>query len=219
MKLKVDEDFFRDWSADMAYILGIITSDGCLLEYKNGYNGIDITSKDISHLRRIKERLKSEHKIGKKERGYRIQIRNKRIYNNLISLGLTPRKSKIIRLPKVPKKYLSHFIRGVFDGDGSVMVWREPRWNHTWQIRASFTSGSQQFLQDLDKQLRLIAGLSGGKVSSVTRGYHLRYVSMPGCLALYKFMYEDNSNLFLKRKRDKFELFSSLKSNEIRNQK
>ena len=83
----------------MAYILGFIFADGCLVEYRNGYHGLDITSKDLNHLRLIKEKLNAEHKIGKKERGFRLQIRNRDIYNDLINLGLTPRKSKIISFP------------------------------------------------------------------------------------------------------------------------
>jgi len=131
-KLKVNANFFNTWSPGMAYILGFIFADGCLVEHKNGYHGLDITSKDLQLLKLIKEQLKAEHKIAKKERGYHIQIRNRNIYNNLIKLGLIPRKSKIIEFPKLPKRYFSHFVRGLFDGDGSVVIWQEPRWKHTW---------------------------------------------------------------------------------------
>ncbi len=213
MRPKVNEYFFNTWSPAMAYILGFIFADGCLVEYKNGYHGLDITCKDLRHLRLIKKKLKAQHKIGKKERGYRIQIRNKYIYNDLVKLGLTPRKSKIVKFPKILKKHASHFIRGLFDGDGSVMVWREPRWKHTWQIRVSFTSGSQGFLRDLKKHLESLIGLRG-KISNITRGYHLRYLSMPECISLYKFMYGGNNNLYLRRKKHKFEKFILLKTKE-----
>lgn len=198
----------------MSYILGFIFTDGSLVEHRNGYHGLDITNKDLRLLKLIKEQLKAEHKIGKKERGYRIQIRNKIIYNDLMKLGLAPRKSKTLRSAEVPQRYFSHFVRGVFDGDGSVMIWREPRWRHTWQIRVSFASGSRFFLKYLKENLKLRVGLQFGKVSPMTRGYHLRYLSMPECINLYKFMYRGNSDLYLRRKKSKFEKFIFLKAKE-----
>lgn len=68
MKLKVDEDFFKIWSSNMAYILGIITTDGCLVEDGNGYNGLDITSKGKELLEQIKSIMQAAHKISKKTR-------------------------------------------------------------------------------------------------------------------------------------------------------
>jgi len=37
---------------------------------------------------------------------------------------------------------------------------------------------------------------------------------MPECAALYKFMYKNDSGIFLKRKKDKFESFMLLKAKE-----
>jgi intein/homing endonuclease len=213
-KPKVNDRFFSEWSPAMAYVLGFIYADGCLIEHKNGYNGLDITSKDLGLLRLIKKHLESEHKISSKERGYRLQIRNKNIYKDLLACGLIPRKSKIISFPDIPKKFAGHFIRGLFDGDGSVMVWRESRWRRTWQIRASFTSGSKNFLLGLKNYLESIDGSLRGNISPITRGHHLRYISMPECIALYRFMYSGRPDIYLKRKKDKFESFLSLKNKE-----
>jgi len=213
MKLKVNENFFKIWSPAMAYILGFIFADGCLVEHKNGYHGLDITSKDLKHLRLIKEQLKAEHKIGKKERGYRIQIRNRQIYSDLIRLGLTPRKSKRIRFPKIPKGYFAHFIRGLFDGDGSVFIWKEPRWRHTWQIRTTFCSGSLEFIKGLRRELFKNAGLSEGYLRRGSRVMELGY-AIADSLSLYKFMYRGNDNVYLNRKKNKFELFLRIKNQE-----
>lgn len=190
----------------MAYILGFIFADGCLVEYKNGYHGLDITSKDVGHLALIKEQLQAEHKIGKKERGYRIQIRNRNIYNALIKLGLTPRKSKTIKFPKIPIRYFSHFIRGLFDGDGSVFIWKEPRWRHTWQIRTTFCSGSLEFIKGLCQELLKNAGLSEGYLRRASRVMELGY-AIADSLSLYRFMYNRGRSLYLERKKNVFESF------------
>ncbi len=70
---EINQDFFKDWSSNMAYVLGYITADGCIAcrkdRKKNPYI-LDITSVDLEHLNKIKKILKSEYKIGKKTGSY-----------------------------------------------------------------------------------------------------------------------------------------------------
>ena len=40
--------------------------------------------------------------------------------NDLINLGCIPNKSLILLPPKLKDEFISHFIRGYFDGDGSI---------------------------------------------------------------------------------------------------
>ena len=50
-------------------------------------------------------------------------IRDKKMVDDLNKLGCVNNKSLILTFPsedQVPVKYLSHFIRGYFDGDGSL---------------------------------------------------------------------------------------------------
>ena len=197
----------------MAYIFGFITADGCLVEHKNGYHGLDITSKDLTLLSAIKKRMQAGHAIGEKERGYRLQIRNKQIYSDLIRLGLMPRKSKRVKFPRIPKRCFAHFIRGLFDGDGSVFIWKEPRWRHTWQIRTTFCSGSLDFITELRQELFKNAGLSKGYLRRGSRVMELGY-AIADSLALYRFMYNRESNLCLGRKKKVFELFLDSRENK-----
>ncbi len=68
----------------MAYLLGVICADGCLVEHANGYHCLNITSKDLPWLQQIKQTLNAEQKISCKERGYQLQIRNQAIYRSLL---------------------------------------------------------------------------------------------------------------------------------------
>ena len=163
--------------------------------------------------------MSSGHKISMKSRGgasrypyYQLQIRDQSIYGDLLKLGLTPRKSKTIRLPNVPEQYFKDFIRGCFDGDGCVTVWRDPRWNNPWQIRTVFSSGSHMFLQEIQQQLRKYAGLHLGSIQQLEREYELCY-SIADSVKLYRFMYSDTSDdsLHMKRKLDKFKYFKKLR--------
>ena len=45
------------------------------------------------------------------------------MFNDLIKQGCVPNKSLILTFPnkyQVPKNLINHFIRGYFDGDGSI---------------------------------------------------------------------------------------------------
>lgn len=195
----------------MAYVLGVICTDGCLVEHANGYHCLNITSKDFSWLRQIKNILQAEQKICSKQQAYQLQIRNQTIYRSLLDLGLTPRKSKTLQLPLVPTDVLSDFVRGVFDGDGTVWYWKDPRWRHPWQMKASFYSGSRLFLEQLRLQLRQHAGLSPGSLATLPTAFELRYC-IADSLRLYQWMYRGSDVPCLLRKRKRFEKFISLRT-------
>ena len=129
IKYQADENFFKAWSPDMAYTLGYLYADGSLEDasYLRG-KYMRVTSTDKSTIMKIRQWLKSEHSIvtmkpnwpnGKLR--YLLRIGSHKLYDTLICLGLYPNKSLTVRFPKVPKKYLRHFVRGYFDGDGCVV--------------------------------------------------------------------------------------------------
>ena len=62
-KIKINKDFFKEWSSDMAYVLGFIVADGCVIKRKNRIDSyvLNITSKDKSILLKIKKALNSDH--------------------------------------------------------------------------------------------------------------------------------------------------------------
>ena len=128
---KANSNFFKNWSNNMAYILGFIVTDGCLVEHENGYNALNITNKNREILKDILTVMDSGHKISIKHRGgvpnlayFQIQIRDKVIYKDLLRIGITPRKSKTIKVPNVPHEFFGSFVRGCFDGDGSITISR-----------------------------------------------------------------------------------------------
>ena len=216
---KANSNFFKYWSNDMAYILGFIVADGCLVEHKNGYNTLNITNKNSEILKNILAVMDSGHKISIKHRGgtpnlayFQIQIRDKNIYSDLLKLGLTPRKSKTIRMPDVPSEFIGSFMRGCIDGDGSVSVWQDPRWGRAWQIRTVFCSGSLDFLKDMQKRLCDEIGVTRGSIQYSAREYRLCY-SIADSVKLYNEIYQniEYSSLYFKYKKDKFERFKKIR--------
>jgi len=215
---KINKKFFKKWSEEMAYILGFIYADGNIIYTKRNtwFLSIQITDKEI--LEKIKTTINSSHKISKKvkvpkqKQLYRLQIGSKEICNDLLSLGITERKSKTILFPNIPSKYLFHFIRGYFDGDGGVWVGLKNKRVNTGKFILStyFTSGSKDFLISL-KNLLSKNGILGGSLVKKERGFDLKY-SIKNSLILYKNMYNSNCSLFLTRKKEKFEKYIKMQS-------
>jgi len=215
---KVNKDFFKKWTPEMAYVLGFLFADGNIIYTKRNtwFWSIQITDKEI--LEKIKMEINSSHIISKRKnienhkQLYRLQIGSKDMCNDLIRLGLTPKKSKTILLPAIPKKYFPDFLRGYFDGDGGIWVGlknkNQKSKNHT--ISTFFTSGSIDFLISL-KCILTKNGLLGGSLVKKERGFDLKY-SVKDSLILYKIMYNSKCSLFLRRKKDKFEKYIAMRS-------
>ena len=63
-----NEDFFKKWSSEMAYVLGFFCADGSMITNKRGSHYLEyyITDKDL--IFKIKKALGSNHKISEKQR-------------------------------------------------------------------------------------------------------------------------------------------------------
>lgn len=127
-KRNICKDYFKKWSNNMAYVLGFIAADGCIASNGRKSNQyvihMGIHKKDIKLLKDIKNELGKTLSIyiRNKDNTCNLKFGCKSMVQDLIKLGITPRKSLTLKFPKVPKKYLSHFIRGYFDGDGCIMI-------------------------------------------------------------------------------------------------
>ena len=76
-------------------------------------------------------------------------IKDKQLHADLCKWGCVPNKTFLInKIPNIPRDYVSHFLRGYFDGDGSLHYLKS-----TNNFRISFTCGSVEFLEDIQKEL------------------------------------------------------------------
>ena len=141
------------WNEINAYIFGWIMSDGCLK--KEGRNktsyAIRICSNDFDIIKWLHGHMCSGNKIYSQGKGYQIKYRNKESIEFCMHNCLVERKSLIMQFPNVPDDYIFHFIRGYFDGDGSIIL-RKTIYNTYAQV--SFTCGSKSFLEKLKEKLQ-----------------------------------------------------------------
>jgi len=224
IKHDVNENFFNKWSSPMAYVLGYFYADGHLIDSGNirAYYVV-VTSVDKVTIERIKNLMSSKHKIqvlpprtkNSKTR-YLLRIGDRKLYDSLINLGLYPNKSLNINFPAVPKKYISDFTRGYLDGDGCVYVATRKGITQDRVLKrlsVIFTSGSKEFLEGLRVALSRGATLENkGNIYNSKRSFQLVY-STGSSMKLFVFFYHNvSSELYLKRKVDKFlEYFSMRK--------
>ncbi len=204
-KYKVDENFFSQWSAEMAYVLGFWFADGYMRKEKS-YR-VTFSGKDKEIFVQILKVFNSNHPIrltDKKDDCYFISLCSKKLYGDLVKLGGLRRKSRVIGFPYVPKKFLPDFIRGYFDGDGSVFFVEYTRTKdkrRTRELRTNFTSGSPKFLERLMrvlyKEIRLPLKRLGiyNQGSSLKLGY-----GMKDSDTLLRYMYYPNFPIGLRRK-------------------
>ena len=123
---------------DLWYLVGLIATDGCL---SGDGRHIDITAKDFDFLDAVRGSLNVTNKIGFKVSGgghinRRIYITNKNLYEFLLEVGLTPRKSLTLGHLNIPEHGFVDFLRGVIDGDGGIRGWIHPsNGGEQWVLR------------------------------------------------------------------------------------
>lgn len=134
LRIPIDENFFEKIdNHQKAQILGLIYADGCINQDKKYFKYkmiISLAREDEYYLYQIRKLMKSETKIcqTQKTNSYKpgnlfstFSSSNQKICNDLLKLGVHPRKSLDLDFPnenQVPTKYLSSFLLGLFEGDG-----------------------------------------------------------------------------------------------------
>jgi hypothetical protein len=207
------------WTKDLAYIVGLIVTDGCLS--KDGRHVI-FTSKDIEQIGNFIRILKIKNKIGitknKTGEAYRIQIGNVQFYDWLLEIGLTAKKSLTLGKINIPDNYFLDFLRGHLDGDGSITTYID-KYNTRKDIKyiykricTSFISASEDHIIWLRQSIIKIAKVNGSLHKSKTRkgGKNPMYVIKFGkkeSLNLLSNIYYSNDIPYLTRKKLKYDKF------------
>jgi hypothetical protein len=208
-KYNYNEAFFSKWSCDMAYLLGFVYGDG-YISHRHGYlTAIELSIKDVAILTKMASRfgivplsiIKRHTGNSKGKRYCKISFYSKQVYNDLIKLGVTENKSLTAEFPYIPKEYMSDFIRGVFDADGCISIFRGGK---DCFICASYPFGF--FLDSLLNEYK-IETIKPRRTSSILK---VRLSTKKENLKrFFDFLYckcDLNNDLYLKRKYDKLRL-------------
>lgn len=131
-KYALNETYFdKIDTPNKAYILGFLSADGYNSLTKQTV-AMSLQEDDMEILEKIRLEIKSEKPLiyidySQKHDGgytyknqYKLEMYSSRMCANLSKLGVIPNKSLVLKFPNLPKDLLFHFIRGYYDGDGSV---------------------------------------------------------------------------------------------------
>lgn len=188
------------------YLLGAFMTDG---HVDDRLNMVRLTSKDRDWLEAIRDITCPNRPLFKVKisNAYILSISGRDVVRWLMSKGCTPKKSLTIKFPTVPKRYMADFIRGCFDGDGCLCIFKSKAEKNP-SAYSYISSASKPFVRDMGKVLEgfgIKTTLSKmGLCNSVIRGrkviarnhlyrLHLskvstyklcRWMYYPGCLCL-----------------------------------
>ena len=213
-----------------AYFLGWLAADGCVsLTRKSakaeidaysrvGKIAINLQQRDCYIVEKLREELKFSGNVRLVDKGpgrqkqCRLAFCNQHMAQTLYRYGLTPNKSASLGFPDIPKQWVSAFILGYFEGDGSVLWGRYTDRGYT-AIRQRFDIiASVPFANQL-YDILTENGVKVNKAQEKRKSFPLAYVkgaSREAMVAFYRFIYTD-APFYLKRKHDKFnEIFKEL---------
>jgi intein/homing endonuclease len=196
-----------EWSDQMAYVVGLTATDGCLI---TGRRAINFKSRDralvvtylglLGKTNRVKEaRTRADGTV------FFTQFHDSRLYEWFRCIGLTPRKSFTLGGFVVPDRHLPHLLRGLLDGDGSILDVTydgggKARGGRYRTLRARFNSASRIHVDWVRDRILVKFGVAGG-LTYTKPVYRLTY-EMHASLELLPLLYPSLTVPCLERKRE-----------------
>jgi len=224
-----NKDFFKEETCESFYLAGFIAADGWIYEKIDSRNkkhndiGISLKENDKSHLQKIQNMIKSNHKLYKRviknskrnlkyndSISYTLLLYSPEYIEDLKKFGIHSNKSLTYNLPDHIKnhKYINSFLAGYFDGDGSIgfdKKYSNGKLRKTPQARLHLR-GTKEFLTsfhdvlfkncEIPTETKIIGQDSG--IGS------LQYTGNNNVHSILKFLYGDSNILCLDRKYEKY---------------
>jgi len=126
-KYKPNDNYFKTWSNEMAYFLGLLVADGHVRK-QNNIIMLNLKKTDEAIIQNLKEAIEYDgpiYTINKKDGQPQacLTVSSKEMVKDLNGLGLSGNKTYDFDWVKdIPDEFVSDFVRGVFDGDGCVYI-------------------------------------------------------------------------------------------------
>lgn len=200
----INKDFFEVIDTEeKAYILGLLMADGCVRYRREGqcYLTLELIDKEI--VERVQKELNSDSKIYESHRKrdyiknenstYTFSVTDEKLCNDLAKYGIIPMKTKKTDwlTQDIPYDLRKHYLRGLFDGDGSIGCY-----NNRWSI--TLVNNHPEFLKEVGSWIEDLLGFKCPTISKTSTSYRIGYTGKKA-KKLMKTLYRDN-NIHIDRK-------------------
>ena len=193
-------------NCETAYWLGFLYADGSIRSGSRNEISLDLKEEDLETIKAFQSFCNNKNNIrehiikrnGKEFKSYVSSFSNKKVKENLIKLGCTPKKRLTLEFPseeQVPQEFLYDFMRGYFDGDGYGRYDLE---KHKYDI---VILGTENFLKGAAVRLEISDIV---KIQSTnTKVFSLTFYGKENVYNFLKNLY-DNDRIALNRKKQIF---------------
>lgn len=193
------EDTFSYYDEYSCYWAGFLAADGNVDSKKRVR--LMLKYDDITHLEKFKELIGSTHTISSNTDKYNrcsFEFTNTKIWQDLQdNFYIIPNKTNKLKLPEHLGNNMVHYIRGYFDGDGSICESFSNKNSITSSIYATFCSGCVEYANSLFSYLNKELGVQGHNQVFENKN-QIKY-NTNDAKTLLSWMYKD-SNVYLDRK-------------------
>jgi DNA-binding transcriptional regulator WhiA len=194
---------------DQAYIIGFIFADGSINTSTNRYMlRIELQERDKDILSFIKKELNSsiniKTHIRKNKRYVLFQINSKKMITDLIKIGILPGKTYLKNIPLIPLKFAPDFLRGLFDGDGSICTCKAKDSVYSvyyWSI----ASKNKEIFEQIKTKYNINFGEIRRRFCHNNEYFEWKTSNRKVMREIYNYMYYDKNLFCLLRKRNKME--------------
>lgn len=207
--LKYNLEIFDSFNEKSAYLLGAFVTDGCVTTGARNKIYAKIAAKDADWIEVIRDTICPGKYIENKINISAFQTLNSKVVDWLLANNCSMKKSLTLKMPNIPKNMFYHFLRGCFDGDGSICFFKYEKIknNKTYyyqQGNCYLCSASKNFIEDIAKQLTELGHkfslikiipkkgikINGKEIKSQNPIYRVSF-SGTNCYKIVKCMYQD----------------------------
>ena len=230
---RIRHDFFKNISTELqAYLLGFYTADGSIDEKRKTFR-IHLSIKDSelvylykdiispdARLFSVADNYKTTGRDGKEITGHGsigVDISSAILVNDLVELGIGYKKTySDLTIPNIPENLIRHFVRGFFDGDGSISTYLACEKGKKDRVRCGIQIDSKT--KTLLENIQLFFKNNNIKFNLIYLKrddmYRISTSSREEIKKLYSLFYKD-SYFYLSRKFNKFDYYVNTEVSQL----